>query len=40
MQRMKSMFGDITEWTNFINFIPKFGTNNIIIAIKPGKKMK
>ena len=30
MQRLKSMFGTITEWTNFMNLIPKFGLNNLI----------
>ena len=30
MQRIKSMFGAITEWTNFMNLIPKFGINDIV----------
>jgi len=30
IQRMKSMFGSMTEWTNIMTFIPKFGTNRII----------
>ena len=30
IQRLKGMFGAITEWTNFMNLIPKFGINNII----------
>ena len=30
IQRIKSMFGLITEWTNFLNLIPKFGNNNIV----------
>ena len=30
IQRMKRMLGVITEWTNFMNLIPKFGMNNII----------
>ena len=30
IQRMKGMLGVITEWTNFMNLIPKFGINNIV----------
>ena len=30
IERMKIMFGSITEWTNFMNLIPKFGINRII----------
>ena len=30
IQRMKSMLGAITEWTNFMNLIPKFSKNDII----------
>lgn len=30
IQRLKGMFGIITEWTDFMNLIPKFGLNNII----------
>ena len=28
--RLKDMFGTMTEWTNIMNFIPKFGLNRII----------
>ena len=28
--RLKDMFGSMTEWTNIMNFIPKFGLNRII----------
>ena len=28
--RLKDIFGSITEWTNFMNLIPKFGQNQII----------
>ena len=30
IERMKAMFGSITEWTNFMNLIPKFGINSIV----------
>ncbi len=30
IQRLKDIFGSITEWTNFMNLIPKFGKNQII----------
>ena len=30
IQRIKGMFGIITEWTNFMDLIPKLGINNII----------
>ena len=30
MQRLESMLGSMTEWTNIINFIPKFGLNKLI----------
>ena len=30
IQRLKGIFGSITEWTNFMNLIPKFGQNNIV----------
>ncbi|HJO13259.1 MAG: segregation/condensation protein A [Pelagibacteraceae bacterium] len=30
IQRLKGIFGSITEWTNFMNLIPKFGQNQII----------
>jgi len=30
IQRIKGIFGTITEWTNFMNLIPQFGTNKII----------
>ena len=30
IQRLKNMFGNITEWTNIMNFLPKFGSNSII----------
>lgn len=30
INRLKSMFGNITEWTNFMNLIPKFGLNRTI----------
>ena len=30
IQRIKGFFGTITEWTNFMNLIPQFGTNKII----------
>ena len=30
IQRLKGMFGELTEWTNFLNLIPKFSSNTII----------
>ncbi len=30
MQRIKDMFGKLSEWTNIVTFIPKFGLNKII----------
>ena len=30
IQRLKSMFGQLTEWTNFLNLIPKFNGNKVI----------
>ena len=30
IQRIKSVFGTITEWTNFMNIVPQFGSNKII----------
>ena len=30
IQRIKSMLGTITEWTNLINLIPKFSLNNLV----------
>jgi len=30
IDRIKNMFGKITEWTNIMNFIPKFGLNCIV----------
>ena len=30
IQRLKGIFGEITEWTNFIKLIPKFNNNKII----------
>ena len=30
MKRIKSMFGSINEWTNFMTLIPKFINNNLI----------
>jgi len=30
IQRIKSIFGTIKEWTNFMNLIPQFGTIRII----------
>ncbi len=30
IQRLKDIFSSITEWTNFMNLIPKFGQNLII----------
>ena len=30
IQRLKSIFGSITEWTNFMNLIPEFGQNQIV----------
>ena len=30
IQRLKDIFGSITEWTNFMNLIPEFGQNQIV----------
>jgi len=30
IQRLKGIFGAITEWTDFMNLIPKFGKNQIV----------
>lgn len=30
IQRIKSMFGSIKEWTNIMNLIPKFGLNKLV----------
>ena len=30
IERMKNMFGSMKEWTNIMNFIPKFGLNKIV----------
>ena len=30
IQRLKGIFGSITEWTNFMNLIPKFEQNQIV----------
>ena len=30
IQRLKGIFGSITEWTNFLNLIPSFGQNQIV----------
>tara|TARA_Y100001970_G_scaffold287557_1_gene412515 strand:+ start:4156 stop:4920 length:765 start_codon:yes stop_codon:yes gene_type:complete len=30
IERLKSIFGSIKEWTNFINILPKFGFNRMI----------
>tara|TARA_Y100000768_G_C23878473_1_gene633998 strand:+ start:110 stop:877 length:768 start_codon:yes stop_codon:yes gene_type:complete len=30
IQRLKGIFGNLTEWTNFLNIIPKFNGNKII----------
>jgi segregation and condensation protein A len=30
IQRLKGIFGSITEWTNFLNLIPLFGQNQIV----------
>ena len=30
INKLKSMFGNLKEWTNFMNLIPKFGLNKII----------
>jgi len=30
IQRLKGIFGEITEWTNLFNLIPKFSNNNIV----------
>ena len=30
IQRIKGMFGSLSEWTNIMNFLPQFGFNQII----------
>lgn len=30
IQRLKDIFGEITEWTNFLNLIPNFSGNKIV----------
>ena len=30
IKRLKDLFGSITEWTNLMNLIPKFGKNDIV----------
>ena len=30
IQRLKNIFGDITEWTNFFTLIPKMNSNKIV----------
>ena len=30
LRRLKSIFGEVTEWTNLFNLIPKFNSNKII----------
>ena len=30
IQRLKGIFGSITEWTNFMNLIPEFGQNKTV----------
>ena len=30
IERIKSLFGSLKEWTNFMNLIPKFGFNRMI----------
>ena len=30
IQRLKGIFGDVKEWTNFLNLIPKFNYNKIV----------
>ena len=30
IERLKQMLGSITEWTNFLNIVPKFHTDSII----------
>ena len=30
IQRLKSIFDSLVEWTNFIHLIPQFGLNNIV----------
>lgn len=30
LRRLKSIFGEVTEWTNLLNLIPKFNSNKII----------
>lgn len=30
IERIKNIFGSLNEWTNFLNIIPKFGSNKIV----------
>ena len=30
IQRLKNIFGEVTEWTNLFNLIPKFNGNKIV----------
>ena len=30
IQRLKSIFGEVTEWTNFLSLLPKMNSNNIV----------
>ena len=30
IQRLKAIFGEVTEWTNLLNLIPKFNNNKIL----------
>lgn len=30
IQRIKSILGSITDWTNLMNFIPRFSSNNLV----------
>ena len=30
IKRLKNIFGNLEEWTNFMNIIPKFGSNKIV----------
>ena len=30
IQRLKNIFGEVTEWTNLLNLIPRFNKNKIV----------
>ena len=30
IQRLKNIFGEVTEWTNFLNLIPKLNSNKVV----------